>query len=144
MNKNATITLILFIATAAAVVGWFALEHHLDDDLNLTDLFLPASPTPTPTATATPIKIAAFQTASPIPVTPQPGWQVCTGVADGHLHVREKAGHQSPILGVLPEATSITPTGQHDSDWLEISTPLAGWVHSRFLCEKPGNRSVSP
>jgi hypothetical protein len=145
MNKNATITLILFIATAAAVFGWFALEHHLDDDLNLTDLFLPASPTPTLTTTATPIKIAASQAASPFwTVTPQPGWQVCTGIADGHLHVREKPGHQAPILGVLPESSNITPTDQRDGDWLAISAPLAGWVNSKFLCEKPGNGSVSP
>jgi hypothetical protein len=86
-------------------------------------------------ASATPTKKAAFQTASPIPVTPQPGWQVCTGIPDGHLHVREKPGHQAPILGVLPESTNITPTGQRDGDWLEISAPLAGWVNSKFLCE---------
>jgi hypothetical protein len=123
--------------------GIIALAVSLDTSVILA-LLDPASPTPTMMASTTPTKKAAFQTASPIPVTPQPGWQVCTGVVDGHLHVREKAGHQSPILGVLPEATSITPTGQRDGNWLAISAPLAGWVNSRYLCEKPGNGSVSP
>jgi uncharacterized protein YraI len=124
--------------------GIIALVVSLDTSVILA-LLDPASPTSTMMASTTSTKKAAFQTtASPIPVTPQPGWQVCTGVADGHLHVREKAGHQAPILGVLPESTNITPTGQHDGDWLEISAPLTGWVHSKYLCEKPGNRSVSP
>lgn len=123
--------------------GVIALVISLDMSVIL-GLLEPASPTPTLTTTATPIKMAAYQTTSPIPVIPQPGWQVCTGVADGHLHVRASAGHQASILGVLPESTIITPTGQRDGDWLTISTPLAGWVHSKYLCEKPGNRSVLP
>jgi hypothetical protein len=114
--------------------GIIALVVSLDTSVILA-LLKPAIPTPTMMASATPTKKAAFQTASPIPVIPQPGWQVCTGVADGHLHVREKPGHQAPILGVLPESSKITPTGQRDGDWLEISVPLAGWAHSKFLCE---------
>ena len=123
--------------------GMLALVISLDTSAILA-LLEPASPTPTLTTTAMPIKMAAYQTTSPISVTPQPGWQVCTGVADGHLHVRASAGHQASILGVLPESTIITPTGQRDGDWLTISTPLAGWVHSRFICEGSSNGSVPP
>lgn len=70
--------------------GVIALVISLDMSVIL-GLLEPASPTPTLTTTATPIKMAAYQTTSPIPVIPQPGWQVCTGVADGHLHVRASA-----------------------------------------------------
>jgi hypothetical protein len=113
--------------------GIIALVIFLDTSVILA-LLEPASPTPIMIASTTPTKKAAFQTASPIPATPQPGWQVCTGVADGHLHVRASAGHQATILGILPEASIITPTGQRDGDWFAISAPLAGWVHSKFLC----------
>lgn len=137
INRLVTMLGLLFL------FGIIALVVSLDTSVILA-LLGPASPTPTMMASTTPTKKAAFQTASPIPVTPQPGWQVCTGVADGHLHVRASAGHQASILGVLPESTIIIPTGQRDGDWLTISTPLAGWVHSRFICERSSNGSVPP
>lgn len=60
---------------------------------------------------------------------------ICTGLPDGFLNVRYRPGANAPTLGVLPEAAHVTPTGQRNGDWLQIRAPLAGWVHSKFICE---------
>jgi len=134
MNKNNLIALILFTAIGAAIVGGFALQYHGVDLLNSVELVLP---TPIPT-------IQEIATLPPSPgavaknlLTPAPDLHVCTGIADGHLNVRINSGHESPVVGILPEAVSISPTGQRDDDWLEINAPLAGWVNAKFICEEP-------
>jgi hypothetical protein len=147
MNKKNEILLgsAPIIGGLLGIIGLIALMYFLGDP-TLTRLLSPPTPSPiatqAPTETVTPTETAIW-TATPYPA-PAADMQVCTGIPDGHLHVREKPGHQAPILGVLPESTNITPTGQRDGDWLEISAPLAGWVNSKYLCEKPGNGSVSP
>jgi hypothetical protein len=137
MNKHNLISLILYTSILAAIFGVLMLQGHLEHRAKKNAL---PSPSPTTTQaraeTATPTLPTATHAAAASP-TPENLWQVCTGIPNGHLHVREKPGHQAPILGVLTESTSITPTGQRDSDWLEISAPLAGWVNSKFLCEVP-------
>ncbi len=133
MNKNNLIALILFTAIGAAIAGGFALQYHGVDLLNSVELVLP---TPIPT-------IQEISTLPPSPVTvaknlstPTPGLYVCTGIADGHLNVRIRPGHEASVVGILSEAVSISPTGQRDDDWLEISNPLAGWVNANFICEE--------
>lgn len=133
MNKNSLITLILFIAIGAAIAGGFALQYRGVNLFNSVELVLP---TPIPT-------IQEIATLPPSPgavaknlLTPAPDLHVCTGIADGHLNVRIRPGHEASVVGTLPEAASISPTGQRDDDWLEISDPFAGWVNVKFICEE--------
>lgn len=134
-RKNNFPALIFLITIMGGAVGTLALMYHIGDP-TIVGLFSPVnanqvsseehaqSTTPAPTSKPTMTKTA----------TPATGWQVCTGLETGHLNVRAKAGSTAPVLGALSEAVSINPTGQRDGNWLEISAPLAGWVHSRFLC----------
>ncbi|NCP87686.1 MAG: hypothetical protein CO094_07825 [Anaerolineae bacterium CG_4_9_14_3_um_filter_57_17] len=63
---------------------------------------------------------------------------VCTGQPGGLLNVRQAAGADALIVGSLPEAARVTPTGRQTASagetWGEISVPLAGWVNLHFLC----------
>lgn len=134
MNKHSLITLILFTAIGAAIAGGFALQYRGVNLFNSVELVLP---TPVPT-------IQEISTLPPSPVTvaknlstPTPGLYVCTGIADGHLNVRIRPGHEASVVGTLPEAASISPIGQRNSNWLEINAPLAGWVNAKFVCEEP-------
>ena len=142
MNKHNLISLILYTSILAAIVGVLALQAHLEQRAKKNAL-----PSPTTAQvraeTATPTLATATHAAAASP-TPANLWQVCTGVPNGHLHVREIASPEAVILGVLPEESIITPTGQRNGDWLEIDAPLSGWVHSKFICEKSENGSVSP
>ena len=134
-RKRNILSLISVIAFLGSAVGTLALMYHLGDP-TIVGLFSPVSATqisseeqaqsttPAPTSKSTMTKTA----------TPATRWQVCTGLETGHLNVRAKAGSTASVLGALSEAVSITPTGQRNSDWLEISAPLAGWVHSRYIC----------
>lgn len=118
------------------MIGVIALGIHLGDPAIMRMVY-PTTPAPTATATVTPTASPTIQVNEPeLPAaTPQPGWQVCTGIPDGHLHVRVSAGHEAAVVGVLPETISISPTGQRDGDWIAISAPLVGWVNSKFICE---------
>jgi len=134
-RKSNTLSLISVIAFLGGAVGTLALMYHLDDP-TIVGLFSPVSATQisseeqaqstTPAPTSKPTMKN--------PAVPATGWQVCTGLETGHLNVRAKAGSTAPVLGALSEAVSITPTGQRNSDWLEISAPSAGWVHYCYLC----------
>jgi len=133
MNKNNLISLILFTAIGAAIVGGLALRYHGVDLLNSIELVLP-----TPTSTIQEISTLPL---SPVTVaknlsTPTPGLHVCTGIADGHLLVRIRPGHEASVVGILSEAVSISPTGQRNGGWLEINAPLVGWVNTNFICEE--------
>lgn len=128
MKKDDFLSLVTLIVALGGAVGVLALTSGVK-------LFSPASPTPAVVATGiVTLTSPATRTPTPSPA-PMTAWQVCTGVVDGHLHVRNKPGHQTPIRGVLPESSVITPTGQREDDWLAISAPLPGWVHSKFICE---------
>lgn len=66
---------------------------------------------------------------------------VLTGVVcnSGGLNVRVKAGTDNEVLTILPDGTPVTMTGQTQIvtviPWLEITSPLHGWVFSRYICE---------
>jgi hypothetical protein len=127
--------LISLIAALGGAVGTLAFMYQSGNP-TIVGLFSPASATSTATLTTSP-EVSPSELPPSIAtttVTPVPIWTVCTGLEDGHLNVRAKAGSTAPVLGALSEAVSITPAGQRNGDWLEISAPLAGWVHSRFLC----------
>ncbi|PKN94674.1 MAG: hypothetical protein CVU44_02370 [Chloroflexi bacterium HGW-Chloroflexi-6] len=134
-RKSNILSLISLVAFLGGAVGTLALMYHIGDP-TIVGLFSPVRATQVSSEEHT-------QSTNPAPTskpmmtktaTPPTGWQVCTGLKNGHLNVRAKAGSTAPVLGALSEAVSITPTGQSDGDWLEISAPLTGWVHSRFLC----------
>ena len=133
-RKSNILSPISLLAFLGGAVGTLALMYHLGDP-TIVSLFSPASATQISSEEHT-LSTAPAPTSKPPmtkTATPATGW-VCTGLETGHLNVRAKAGSTAPVLGALSEAVSITPTGQRDGDWLEISAPLAGWVHSRFLC----------
>ena len=134
-RKSNILSLISLVAFLGSAVGTLTLMYHLGDP-TIVGLFSPVSATQVSSEEHTQGTVHA-PTSKPTmtkTATPSTGWQVCTGLETGHLNVRAKAGSTAPVLGALSEAVSITPTGQRDGDWLEISAPLTGWVHSRFLC----------
>lgn len=135
-NNESLLGLAAIFGGLLGILGTLTLAIHLGDPTVL-GLLYPTSPTPNVTTTVTSTVAPEIYATGPklSTATPEPKWQVCTGIPNGHLHVREQPGHQTPILGVLPESTNITPTGQRDGDWLEISAPLTGWVNSKFICE---------
>jgi hypothetical protein len=106
-----------------------------------------AAPVPSPTATATAPAPASLPFTSVPPAPPAPAQAtrlpeqslVCTGIGNGNLYVRQQPGIESPILGAMEEAERVTLTGRDaqvdGSQWVEIRTPLFGWVNAHFLCE---------
>jgi len=61
---------------------------------------------------------------------------VCTHVAGGKLNVRANANSRAAVLGVLEEGAVVEmlENGETGSGWVEIRSPLLGWVNSHFLC----------
>jgi hypothetical protein len=90
------------------------------------------SPLPSPSASPLASATATFM------VTPV-AMKVCTDIPDGRLHVRFTAGEGSEVRGYLAEgeAVQITPDSQtiRSKLWRRISSPVAGWVNARYLCE---------
>ena len=59
----------------------------------------------------------------------------------GGLNVRIGAGTEYLLVTdePLPDGTEVTLTGNHDTpviyEWDEISSPVVGWVSSKYLCD---------
>ena len=71
--------------------------------------------------------------------------RVCTDIPDGRLHVRFSSGDGSEVRGYLAEGEAVQialdPAGAPDSQtirselWLNILSPVEGWVNARYLCK---------
>ncbi len=68
--------------------------------------------------------------------------QVCTDIPNGRLHVRFTAGEGSEVRGYLIEGDTVqvspNPDGGmiQDGEWLHITSPVAGWVNARYVCQQ--------
>lgn len=98
-------------------------------------------------------EIRRFQASHPFPVMVQTEaapsiapsqHMVCTGLDQGVLHVRKHAGATSEVLGYLSEGDKVEANDGiallfvERSEWMHISTPIEGWVNTRYLC--PGDQ----
>ena len=66
----------------------------------------------------------------------------CTVVAGG-LHVRSGPG--GGVVDTVPQGTNLALTGKQRNGWVEISSPVNGWVfnESQYIdCSSPGQTSV--
>ncbi len=85
------------------------------------------TPTPFPSATTTPASRSGI---------------VCFrgDIANGALRVRECPGLTCREIGILGNGDRIAATGERkDIDgatWLSITSPITGWVNSRYVCEE--------
>jgi hypothetical protein len=66
--------------------------------------------------------------ASPTPHT----LRVCAGLPEARLHVRFTPGGE--VRGYLVESEVVQVSGQNEG-WIEIESPIAGWVDASYLCE---------
>ena len=101
------------------------------------------TPKASATTTASP---SVYVTSSPTtaPATPVT-LKVCTDIPEGRLHVRFAAGDGSEVRGYLAEGEAVqvalASDGELDSQmiqgsqWLRLSSPVAGWVNARYLCK---------
>lgn len=118
---------VIAILVASGAVMFFAVNMTTPK----TDATVTASPSafPLPSSTSTTIM------ATPVAM------MVCTDITDGRLHVRFAAGEDSEVRGYLAEGETvqvalITIHEMIQGDlWLLISSPVAGWVNARYLCE---------
>lgn len=66
--------------------------------------------------------------------------QICTGIPDGRLNVRETAGTVGRVIGHLMEGQAILPSERtrkiQGQTWLEITSPVTGWVNSHYVCNR--------
>ena len=70
---------------------------------------------------------AAFISSSPTPPNPP----VCL-VSQG---ANVRATPNGEVLTQVSSGTSLTPTGLKDGEWLEISAPVAGWIHNSRIVD---------
>jgi len=93
-----------------------------------------------PTQAASPLEIPSATirpaTATPPPQpSPTPSSRVVC-VSIGWVHVRFGPGDDQPVRGYLTEGeTVILDSDQGNGDWMRLSSPVAGWVDARYLCE---------
>lgn len=93
-----------------------------------------------PTQAASPLEIpsAAIRpaTATPPPQTSPTLSSRVVCVSIGWVHVRFGPGDDQPVRGYLTEGeTVILDSDQGNRDWMHLSSPVAGWVDARYLCE---------
>ena len=89
-----------------------------------------ASPLEIPSATIRPATATPPPQPSPTPSTRV----VCVSI--GWVHVRFGPGNNQPVRGYLTEGeTVILDSDQGNGDWMRLSSPVAGWVDARYLCE---------
>jgi hypothetical protein len=130
---NTPVKILKFALFVVVVLIGVALTHNLDGSPKFR-IGITQTPRFLIDIRTTPATVAPHETLTPT-ASPAPIWQVCTGLATGHLNVRASAGSTAAVLGALSEAVPISPTGQRNGDWFQIRAPLAGWVHSNFICE---------
>jgi hypothetical protein len=127
------VKILKFAALVLVVLIGVALTRNLDGSPRLS-IGITQTPRFVIDIRTTPATSAPRKTLTPT-ASPAPAWMVCTGLETGHLNVRASAAPTAAVLDALSEAVPVTPTGQRNGDWLEIRAPLAGWVHSNFICE---------
>ncbi len=71
-----------------------------------------------------------FSASSPAP-TPHT-LRVCAGLPEARLHVRFTPGGE--VRGYLIEDEVVQVSGENEG-WIEIESPIAGWVDATYLCE---------
>jgi serine/threonine protein kinase len=76
---------------------------------------------------------AAFISSSPTPPPPP----VCL-VSQG---ANVRATPNGEVLTQVSSGTSLTPTGLKDGQWLEISAPVAGWIHNSRIVDTCSSNS---
>ena len=122
---SALVVMLILVASGAAM--FFA--------VNMTTPKADATTTASPSATQLP-----NATATPLMATPV-AMRVCTDIPLGRLHVRFAAGEGSEVRGYLAESEMVQlelePAGEviQGETWLRISSPVAGWVNARYLCD---------
>jgi hypothetical protein len=75
---------------------------------------------------------ATFSASSPAPSPTPYTLRVCAGLPEARLHVRFTPGGE--VRGYLVEGEVVQVSGQ-DEGWIEIESPIAGWVDASYLCE---------
>ncbi len=121
--------IVILIASGAAM--FFAVQ--------LTTSKIESTGTSSPSVSPTSTKITPTLMAAPIAM------RVCTDIPDGRLHVRFSSGDGSEVRGYLAEGEAVQialdPAGAPDSQtirselWLNILSPVEGWVNARYLCK---------
>lgn len=110
--------------------------------------FDPNAYVPGLTPAASPRPIEATETAAPILVIDAPYQEetiiasftsrVCTNMPGGRLNVRFQPGSKSEVRGYLAEGEIVALSGDRQeadgSVWVELSSPIEGWVNQSFLC----------
>jgi uncharacterized protein YgiM (DUF1202 family) len=103
---------------------------------------LTAQVTPRPQDERSAVLLAPKQimlTQAPTNTNRPPVCQVKTGLLEGRLNVRSCGGLACPVLAVIREGETLTPTQTEPvNGWLEIQTAggLRGWVNSNYCEEK--------
>ena len=91
-----------------------------------------------PTQAASPLEIPTIHSATATP-PPQPSPTLSSRVvcfSIGWVHVRFAPGNNQPVRGYLAEGeTVVLDSDQGNGDWMHLSSPVAGWVDARYLCE---------
>jgi hypothetical protein len=75
---------------------------------------------------------ATFSASSPAPSPTPYTLRVCAGLPEARLHVRFTPGGE--VRGYLVESEVVLVRTQ-DEGWIEIESPIAGWVDATYLCE---------
>ncbi len=93
-----------------------------------------------PTQAANPLEIpsAAIRpaTATPPPQPPPTPSTRVVCVSIGWLHVRFGPSKNQPVRGYLTRGeTVVLDSIQGNDAWVHLSSPVAGWVDARYLCE---------
>jgi hypothetical protein len=94
---------------------------------------LPASPAEDVSAHLVAVSTNTSLPATLVPATPTPHTlRVCAGLPEARLHVRFRPGGE--VRGYLIEG-EVVHVSRQDEGWIEIESPIAGWVDARYLCE---------
>lgn len=121
------LAVILTLAAMAVAAVFFALRLTTPK----SEAIATTSPSASPSASISTNTAPAFM-ATPVAM------KVCTNIPDGRLHVRFAAGDGSEVRGYLAEGEPVLPASETDTTqgevWLQITSPITGWVNARYLC----------
>ncbi len=131
MKNKAIITLLflLILASLACTSADYAAAFHIDYE---------PSPVPFPAEAQLEATVPSIATAS---ATALPSMQVCTGVENGVLRVRNTPGTSGALVATLSEgqrvylADALEAQTDDGATWRKITDP-EGWINGRFLCEE--------
>lgn len=124
-NQGLAVVSVSFILLGLALL-LIALTHRSSNAPSIP----PTSPAVLPSATIRPAVVMLVSTSSPTPLTRV----VCISI--GWVHVRFAPGDNQPVRGYLNEGeTVVLDNDPGNSAWAHLSSPVVGWVNTRFLCD---------